>query len=110
MKTYFFKTTVTENSSDFWIDRDIVKNFTVSANSIIEAKNKYFDFVCDSAYINISKTQRTKAKKMYIDTNNGTCKQIGLVFTGSTDIEFNNEWKKRYVSLWCEIYELVNVF
>lgn len=82
----------------------------VTANSLSEAKQKYFDFVYCSGYITIYKTQQKKANKMYVDTTDGKTVQTGFVFIGSTDIEFNNEYKKRYVSLWCTIYELKNVF
>lgn len=110
MKQYLFQTTTTENTSDFWIDRNIVNNFIVSANNLNEAKQKYFEFVFDSAYITISKTQQRKANKMYVDTKNGETKQVGFVFVGSTEIEFNYQYKKRYVSLWCVINELNNPF
>ena len=110
MKTFLFQTVVTENSSDFWIDRDIVKDFKVSANNLTEAKKAYFEFVKSESYITISKTQQKKANKMYIDTKSGETVQTGFVFIGSTEVEFSNEWKKRFVSLWCTINEFVNPF
>lgn len=110
MKTYLFNTVVTENSNDFWIDRNIVSEFKVNANNLSEAKQKYFEYVYDSAFITISKTQQKKANKMYIDTTDGKTLQAGFVFIGSTEIDFDYEYKRRYVSLWCTINELKNVF
>lgn len=110
MKTYLFSTQVTENSSDFWIDSKIVSNFKVDANDINEAKHKFFDFVYSSSYITISKTQQKKANKIYVDTKEGETKQIGWVFIGSTEIDFGNQWRKRFVSLWVSVNELVNTF
>lgn len=110
MRTYLFNTVTTENSSDFWIDRNIVSEFKVQANNLNEAKQKYFEFVENTAYITISKTQQRKANKMYIDTKEGKSIQTGFVFAGSTEIDFNYQWKKRYVYLWCTINELHNPF
>ena len=110
MRTYLFSTVTTENSSDFWIDGNIVSDFKVSANNLNEAKQKYFEFVENTAYITISKSQRIKANKMYIYTKDGKTIQTGFVFVGSTDIDFNYQWKKRYASLWCTISEIKNAF
>lgn len=81
MRTYLFNTVTTENSSDFWIDRNIVSEFKVQANNFDEAKQKYFEFVENNAYITISKTQQRKANKMYIDTKEGKSIQTGFVLS-----------------------------
>ncbi len=110
MKTFLFNTVTTENKRDFYIDRNIVKDFRVRAKNLHEAKQRYFEFVHDSSYITISKTQRERANKMYIDTDKGATKQVGFVFVGSTEIDFARTLKKRFVLLWCTINEISNPF
>lgn len=93
MKTYFFETVAVENSSDFYACSDIVKPFKVEANNINEAKNKYLEFVEDSTCIEISKTQKKKSNKIYIDTKDGKTVQSGYIFIGKTDVDFRGVWK-----------------
>ena len=80
-----------------------------SAENLKDAMNKFFD-LCESAYYPISKHSKTHPLKMYVDLEDGSCKQTGYVFTGKTSVDFNNCWKDRYVSLWTTINELKEVF
>ena len=105
MKTYLFRTTTTENKDDFWIDRNIVRDIEIQAESLKAALEDYYTYVTDECYIEISKSARKNKSPMYRDTENGTQK-VGYVIVGSTEIEFNYHWKKRHVSLWVEIKEL----
>lgn len=108
MNTYFFNTTAVEKSPDFYIDRNIIPNFTCKAENIKSAIKQYSAFA-DKNCICISKTAAQRPEKMYVDRNSGAI-QKGFVFTASTEVEFCDGWRKRFISLWTEVSILQNPF
>ena len=84
---------MTPNSPDFWYSTDYIKDISVSVETIAEAREKYAEIIWNDYSIEISKTNQKRPKKMFMDTPNGQ-RQVGFVFTGMTDIDFGNIWKK----------------
>lgn len=98
MKTFLFDTTVTPNSHDFWYDSEYVKNISVNAETISDAKEQYAKIIMERYGIEISKSSRERPHKMYSDTD-GKQVQVGFIFTGMTEIYFGAQLKRRFVSL-----------
>lgn len=105
MANLVFYIITTEVEKDFWIDRDIVTNFYTPFEDLNIALNKWIEHVKNEADISISETAKKRREPIFIDTKNGA-QQIGFIFKGSTEIDFEGRgWKKRHVNLWVEIYK-----
>lgn len=108
MTNYIFKTAVTMkeyNQEKYWIDKDIIKTYYITAENVKEALKKYVENVTTGFYamVEISKNAIKNKQPMYCDTTTGT-KQIGYVLTGKTDIDN----KTQYVNLWVNIIQTVD--
>lgn len=106
---YFFRTTATMkhyNRDKWWIDGDIIPNFTTEAENLTEALKKYRERV-ETAYISISDHAMKNKNTMYCDTENGT-KKCGYVITAKTDFQNGYEWTPQYIDLWVNISILSN--
>ena len=111
---YLFKTVTTMkryNNKNWWIDKDIIKNITITADNITAALKQYKEIVSDRFYIDISNNAIKHKNPMYIDTSNGT-KQIGYVITGKTEFrdDIRYKWINQYIDLWVEISIINNPF
>lgn len=106
MKKYIFKTNATMkeyNRKNWWIDKDIIPEYRIVADSVVDALGKFAQLVDDNQCITISKNGIKNRQPMYIDTPNGV-KQVGYVLTASTDLQDNNyHLVKQYIDLWVEI-------
>jgi len=110
--TYLFNTTATMkeyNNKKWWIDAGIVRPFTVEAENLKEALEKYREHVKNNNYITISDNALRRKNEMYIDLKDGTARQTGYVITGKT--EFQDEqrggWSTQYIDLWVTINQLL---
>lgn len=106
MKTYIFRTTTTMkeyNSKHWWIDRNIIPEKAIQAESVAAALEEYRELVEYDNCISISKNAIKARRPMYVDTKGGE-KQIGFVITGRADFEAEScRYVKQYVDLWVEI-------
>ena len=106
LKDYYTKINIVCKDKNYWIDQD--KSYIFQANDKKDALNKIIEDLNDD-YIKVSKNAIKNKKKMYVDKADGSCKEIGFVLDGFTDI-FNDE-KNKYVKngleLWIEIREVV---
>ena len=107
MNTYLFRTTVTPTTNDFYYDSNTVADFITNAETIADARKEYAEYVMNRYYIEISKSNQMRPQKMYRELSDGTHFQCGYVFRAKTEIDFRSGWKRRFVSLWTEIYEQV---
>lgn len=111
MKTYIFRTTTTMkeyNSKHWWIDRNIIPEKTIQAESVAAALEEYRELVEYDNCISISKNAIKARRPMYVDTKGGE-KQIGFVITGRADFETEScRYVKQYVDLWVEIITVTN--
>ena len=111
MKYQFTKPQIRVTTKGYWHDNTI-DTIVVQAKSIKEAINKWADVVEDKDYIKISKTARKSPEKMYVDTPDGNAKQVGFVFTASTEIQDDRtgKWKKVNLKLWTNVNILQDVW
>lgn len=115
MKNYRFHTVTTMkeyNCDKWWIDRDIVKDMIISADTVKEALSAYRERVEEESTIKISDSALKRKNAMYRDRKDGTSYQCGYVITASDEYfrdDANNRWVKQYIDLWVEITEQVNV-
>ena len=110
MTNYLFKTETAMkpyNSDKWWIDSNIVRDFTVSAKNLDEALELYRQTIEFSCGIKISKNALKNKKPMYIDDEFGNQKQIGYVITAKT-IFYTDDGRKseQNIELWIEIKEI----
>ena len=112
MNTYLFTFNCVPTDNSWWTTYNKKNYFEVSADSIKEAEEKFFIHLSKDLFFEVSKTARRKYNKMYIDTKEGTSKQVGKVFKASTEIEWSNKnpWKKVFADIWTEIKVLNNPF
>ena len=108
MKTYLFKTTTTMkeyNNKKWWIDKDIVRDKYINADSLDKALEEYREFVKESAYIEISNNALKNKSNMYVDTKDGKTKQVGYVITAKTEFQYEDscKWTTQYIDLWVSI-------
>lgn len=109
MKQYQFTAKATMkpyNSAKYWIDRNYVKQFVTSANTVKEACRKFAEYVNEQYYITISKRSTDRPQGMYVDTADGKPKQVGYVFTAKTMFD----GKEQYFELWTDVVEIVSAF
>lgn len=105
---YIFKTSTTMkeyNCNKWWIERDVIGEVFIEAETLDAAIEEYAEIVSRRYYVDISRNAIKNKSPMYIDDVNGNAKQIGYVFTASTDFEKENYggWSKQYIDLWVKI-------
>lgn len=114
MKNYHFHTVTTMkeyNCDKWWIDRDIVKDMIISADSVKEALSAYREKV-EEQYISISDNAMKRKSAMYRESKDGESVQVGYVLTAKTGFEdrhYNISWREEYIELWVEITEEVRI-
>lgn len=113
--TYLFRTTATmkpHNEKKWWIDRDIVRNIYIDADSVRDALLQYQEITRDKYGVNISSNAIKNKSPMYIDTATGDAKQCGYVITAQTDFndDRNYKWVSQYIDLWIDISIIQSAF
>jgi hypothetical protein len=106
---FLFKTATTMkpyNNKKWWIDKDVMPEAYINADSLKEALTKYQKRAEENG-ITISNSALKTAKPMYVDSD-GETKQVGLVITASTDFSNSCTYSKQYIELWTEILTLVD--
>lgn len=106
---FLFKTATTMkpyNNKKWWIDKDVMPEAYINADSLKEALTKYQKRAEENG-ITISNSALRTAKPMYVDSD-GETKQVGLVITASTDFSNSCTYSKQYIELWTEILTLVD--
>ena len=107
MKTYLFNTAATMKEHDrknWWIDRDIIPEHYINAESVKDALTEYVKIAAVKHYVFISENALKTKSAMYIDLKDGGCKQTGYVITGKTSIEGDNyHYVDKYIDLWIDI-------
>lgn len=111
MKIYIFSTRVSANGSDVRISENIVGDFTISANNLIEAEMAYFSFVKEIANITIPTSQANGAFMEIGREGEPDPDPAGFAFfigeIGIVEIVDSIRYlSTRYVTLHCEIKEL----
>lgn len=109
---YIFRTQATMkayNRKNWWIDRDIVREFHVDAENLREALKAYQGHAEDCCVTVSDNALRTKSE-MYVDAPDGSVKQVGYVLTGKTDFEKENRsgWSTQYIDLWVTIFTVID--
>jgi hypothetical protein len=94
---------------DFYIEDPELLRF--SASTLNNAVEKLFNYLTETYCIEFSETAKKPKnfKPMYIDISKHQAKQVGYIFTGSLEIAFDNEYKKRYLSIWCSVSESIDI-
>ena len=105
---FIFKTTATMkeyNRKRYWIDRDIIGEIRIEADSMIEALEKWREIVTEKHYIEVTKNGVKNRNAMYRERKDGSDVQIGFVITGKTEFQVENQWKfvQQFIDLWVEI-------
>lgn len=109
MVRYQFDFNVLPSQKGYWIDICNQKQ-NITAETLEEAIDKFVEFMEDRHGVTISKTARKRPKKMYFDRPDGTPCECGRIFKGAIDIDYGNEWKKKYCTVWAMVYTMQNVF
>lgn len=109
---YIFNTTTTMkpyNNKSWWIDNNIVPRLRIAAGDVDEAIKKYKNIVNNTYYIGISNNAIKNKAAMYMDTEDGTSRQVGYIITGKTECEnHNRKWVSQYIDLLIEILTVVD--
>lgn len=113
MKKFLFDTSATmkaHNTDKFYIDENIIPQFTTAAGNIAEALSTYVEHAGKYG-VEISENAMRTKQPIYIDDENGNPEQVGYMLTGSTIFE-NSRYKstKQYINLWVEISNKTNPF
>ena len=107
MDKYMFRTTATMkeyNHRQWYIDPGIIRTKYIEADSLGEALAGYADDVTENNYIAISANALRTKSPMYVDTAEGTPRQVGYVITGKTEFQRDNgTWSIQYIDLWISI-------
>ena len=110
MSTYMFRTTATMkeyNRRQWYIDPDIIRTKYITADSLREALAEYANSV---RYITISANAMRRKSAMYVDTKEGTPRQVGYVITASAEMQRDNgTWTTQYIDLWIRVDKLESV-
>lgn len=111
MKKYRFHTSATMkeyNCDKWWIDRGIIPDMSISADSVRSALEIYRQRVNDEHYITISANAMKNKAAMYRDMKDGSTIQTGYVLTAKSYFEDRsaNVSSYQYIELWVEITEL----
>ena len=108
---FIFKTSATMkdyNRDKWWIDRGIIGEKIITADSTAEALDKYVKSVESEDYTTITKNAIKNKKAMYIDNESGEAKQCGYVITASQDFQDDDgKVSKQYIDLWITILTVV---
>lgn len=108
---YLFKTTATmkpHNAKQWWIDKNIVSEKHIVADSVIEALEKYAAIVETQHCVRISKNALKNRNPMFREFPNRDV-QIGYVLTASTDFQKDDgSWVTHSINLWVEILTIVD--
>lgn len=107
---YIFRTKAAmkeHNKKNWWIDRDIISEKRITADSVEKALEIYRERVKEENYVDISKNAIKNKSPMFVDTTDGA-KQVGYVITAKADFE-NNEykWSQQYIDLWIDILTII---
>ena len=112
MTNYMFETSTTMkeyNAKKWWIDTGIIRPTIISAENLKEAMRLYVEYA-EKSCIDISENAIRTKTGMYVDTKNGSAKQVGYVITGKTEMQRENgSWSTQYVDLWVRISEVNDV-
>ena len=100
------------NCKKWWIDQNVVREISVTAESVKEALEKYREIVKERDYIEISQNAIMHADPMFQDRKNGEAVQVGYVITGKTDFEDREryKWSTQYIDLWVTVLTVNNPF
>ena len=108
---FIFKTSATMkdyNKNKWWIDRGIIGEKIIAADSTAEAIDKYVKSVESDDYTTITKNAIKNKKAMYIDNESGEAEQCGYVITASQDFQDEDgKVSKQYIDLWITILTVV---
>ena len=108
---FIFKTSATMkdyNKNKWWIDRGIIGEKIIAADSTAEAIDKYVKSVESDDYTTITKNAIKNKKAMYIDNESGEAEQCGYVITASQDFQDEDgKLSKQYIDLWITILTVV---
>ena len=106
-----FKTSATMkdyNKDKWWIDRGIIGEKIITADSTAEALDKYVKSVESDDYTTITKNAIKNKRAMYIDNENGDAEQCGYVITASQYFQDDDgNLSKQYIDLWITILTVV---
>lgn len=113
MNNYIFKTTATMkeyNNKKWYIDRDVVSDMRINADSVENALEIYRERVEEKYGINISKNAITNKSEMFVDLPDGETKQVGYVITGKTEFDKGDYtgYSTQYIDLWVTILTVVD--
>lgn len=104
---FIFKTSATMkgyNRDKWWIDRGIIGEKIIAADSTAEALDKYVKSVESDDYTTITKNAIKKKEAMYIDNKSGEAEQCGYVITASQYFQDDDgNLSKQYIDLWITI-------
>lgn len=109
---YIFKTAATmkpHNRKKWWIDRDIIDDIRITADSVQKALEQWRKIVCDRFGVDVSENAIKCKQPMYIDDENGDPRQVGYVITGKTDFDKGDYsgWSTQYIDLWVTVISVV---
>ena len=104
---YIFKTSCSMkpyNYKKWWIDRDMIPEIRIQADSILDALTIYAE-KADAHGATVTKNGIKNRQPMYRDSKTGEPKQVGFVITGKS--LFRNDekycWTEQFIDLWVEI-------
>ena len=104
-----FSFSIVPTDSSWWTtyNNEVYKTYaedleTAKKGFLIELETKYG--------MQISKSAAKNPKKMYRDFPYGECVQCGLVYKGSTEVDCNYQWKRKYADIWVTIEVLSNPY
>ena len=113
MNQYMFRTTATMkeyNRRQWYIDPDIIRTKYITADTLREALQAYADSARKNDYITISANALHHPAPMYVDTKEGTPRQVGYVITGKTEMQRDDgTWTTQYIDLWVSVDKLESV-
>ena len=108
---FIFKTSATMkdyNRNKWWIDKGIIGEMIITADSTAEALDKYVKSVESDDYTTITKNAIKNKEAMYIDNESGDAEQCGYVITASQDFQDDDgKLSKQYIDLWITILTVV---
>ena len=108
---FIFKTSATMkdyNRNKWWIDKGIIGEKIITADSTAEALDKYVKSVESDDYTTITKNAIKNKEAMYIDNKSGEAEQCGYVITASQDFQDEDgKLSKQYIELWITILTVV---
>ena len=96
------------NRDKWWIDRGIIGEKIIAADSTAEALYIYAKLVESDDYTIITKNAIKNKKAMYIDNESGDAEQCGYVITASQYFQDDDgNLSKQYIDLWITILTVV---